>query len=154
MDTISSALDAIGHRMTSAHPDDELRAWAAGERGREAATELLIRSGLTKPDDPWIRQDRQWGAYAVDYDAVPYGRDGLCESQRAVLLLAASLADDVPVDLRGISRDLDYDHALLAITALTHAAGYHQLTHTIDSSGSAPRVIQRPPLITWDHELV
>lgn len=89
----------------------------------------------------------------MNYDAVPHGRPGLTDSETAVLLLAASLANNIPVNMQTLARDLDYDHLLLAVTAVTHAAGYHRRTTGIetDSTGDVlPRIIGRPPIMNWD----
>ncbi|MWV60875.1 hypothetical protein [Rathayibacter sp. VKM Ac-2754] len=152
MDTTNSATDTTGHGMTSAYPDAELRAWAAGDNGREAATELLIRTGLAKAEEPWILHDTGWDVYAVDYDLALHGRTGLTGDEMAILTLAASLAEGTHVSIRYVTKSLDYEHAQLALTAIAHAAGYHQPTRTIDSTGPMPRIVQRPPLITWDLE--
>lgn len=152
MDTSSSAPESIGSSMTSAHPDDELRAWAAGDKGREAATELLIRSGLANADEPWILHDSGWGVYAVDYDRALHGRTGLTSTDLAILTLAAALAEGTHISIRHVTEQLDYEHAQLALTAIAHAAGYHQPTRTIDNTGPMPRIAQRPPLIAWDDD--
>lgn len=152
MGTSSSATDTTGTRMTAAHPDDELRAWAAGDNGREAATELIIRTGLANPEEPWILHDSGWGVYAVDYDRALHGRTGLTSDEYAILTLAASLAEGTHISIRHVTDHLDYDHARHALTAIAHAAGYHRITRTIDSTGPMPRIVQRPALITWDDE--
>jgi hypothetical protein len=138
--------------MISAHPDDELRAWAAGDNGREAATELLIRTDLANPNEPWILHDTGWDVYAVDYDRALHGRTGLTNAELAILTLAAALAEGTHISILHVTQQLDYEQAQLALTAIAHAAGYHEPTRTIDSSGPMPRIVQRPPLLTWDDE--
>ncbi|PPH86349.1 hypothetical protein C5C95_14965 [Rathayibacter sp. AY1B7] len=127
--------------MTSAHLGDELHAWAAGDKGREAATELLIRAGLANADAPWILHDTGWSVYAVDYDRALHGHTGLTSADVAILTLAAALAEGTHISIRHVTQQLDYEHARHALTAIAHAAGYHQPTRTTDNTGPMLRIV-------------
>jgi hypothetical protein len=90
-----------------AHEDD-LRAWAKGDYTVEAATELLIRafSGrYAAPGRPWIRTDEHTGKPWFDFEAIRESIRSASGGERRVLLLAASLAANVPVVLGDVIPD-------------------------------------------------
>lgn len=83
---------------------DDLRAWARGMYATEAATELLLRAfggKFAAPGNPWIHtsteaegpgQVRAW----IDFASIPDEVGPLSGGERRFLMLAASLAEDVP----------------------------------------------------------
>ena len=60
--------------------------------------------------------------FAVAADAVQ-GMLPCSDGERQVLLVAASIAEGIPVDLRDAALDLDAVNAALAAWAICHAAG-------------------------------
>jgi hypothetical protein len=132
----------------SAH--EQLREWAAGDRPRVAATELLIRAGLAELSDPWVLYDSAWKTRALDFDAIT---DENTASRRAVdrhlLRIAASLGSGVAVDLREEISGLDHAETELVMIAIAHAAGFTEITSTIDDSDGTARIIPTPPLASW-----
>jgi hypothetical protein len=121
-----------------------LVAHAAGIYCEEAAVRLLIghRSWLCRED--FLAAYIQLGvveacAFAcVDWTgvaaALQTGRLACSHGERQVLLLAASLAEGVPVDLRDALASLDDTTAALVTNAIMHAAG-HQLGVTTAGDG-------------------
>ncbi len=63
-----------------------------------------------------------WAGVAA---ALQTGRLACSHGERQVLLLAASLAEGVPVDLRDALTGLDDTTAALVATVVAHAAGHH-----------------------------
>jgi hypothetical protein len=109
--------------------DDELRAWAKGSYTLEAATELLLRAfggRYARTGHPWVRQEDTEGSVWIDFTAVPEHLDGLSGGERRFLLLAASLAEDVPVALGDVIPGLDRGNLDLVLAAIAHAGGSHQ----------------------------
>jgi len=108
---------------------DQLRAWARGSYGLEAATELLLRyrgGRFARPGWPWIKDTdaRPW----VDFAAVPEGAGALSGDERRVLLIAASFAEAEPVDLGDTLAGLERKSLSLVLAAVSHAGGSHQHT--------------------------
>jgi len=113
---------------------DELRAWARGMYTTEAATELLLRAfggKFAAPGNPWVHtstepegpsQVRAW----IDFAAIPEQAGALSGGERRFLLLAASLAEDVPVALGDLVSGLDRENLDLVLAAIAHAGGSHQ----------------------------
>ena len=113
---------------------DDLRAWARGMYTTEAATELLLRAFGGKfagPGNPWIHtstesegsgQVRAW----IDFAAIPDEVGPLSGGERRFLMLAASLAEDVPVVLGDVVPGLDRENLDLVLAAIAHAGGSHQ----------------------------
>lgn len=129
---------------------DQLREWAAGERPRVAATELLIRAGLAELSDPWVLYDSAWKTRALDFDAIT---DENITSRRAVdrhvLRIAASLGSGTYVDLREEISGLDHEQTELVMIAIAHAAGFTEITSTIDDTDGLARIVPTPPLASW-----
>jgi len=63
---------------------------------------------------------------AVDFAAAADAVQGILpcsDGERQVLLVAASIAEGIPVDLRGAALCMDAGNAALAARAVCHAAG-------------------------------
>lgn len=113
---------------------DDLRAWARGMYTIEAATELLIRGfggKFAAPGNPWVHtstepqgpgQVRAW----IDFASIQEEAGVLSGGERRFLLLAASLAEDVPVVLGDVVPGLDRENLDLVLAAIAHAGGSHQ----------------------------
>lgn len=113
---------------------DDLRVWAKGMYTIEAATELLIRGfggKFSAPGNPWVHTSSepqgpgQVSAW-IDFAAIPEEAGVLSGGERRFLLLAASLAEDVPVVLGDVVPGLDRDNLDLVLAAIAHAGGSHQ----------------------------
>lgn len=113
---------------------DDLRAWAKGVYTIEAATELLIRGfggKFAAPGNPWVHASNepqgpgQVSAW-IDFAAVPEEVGVLSGGERRFLLVAASLAEDVPVVLRDVVPGLDRENLDLVLAAIAHAGGSHE----------------------------
>lgn len=113
---------------------DDLRAWARGMYTTEAATELLLKAfggKFAAPGNPWVHtstepegpgQVRAW----IDFAAIPEEVGPLSGGERRFLMLAASLAEDVPVVLGDLVSGLDRENLDLLLAAIAHAGGSHQ----------------------------
>lgn len=113
---------------------DDLRAWARGMYTTEAATELLLKAfggKFAAPGNPWVHtstepegpnQVRAW----IDFAAIPEEVGPLSGGERRFLMLAASLAEDVPVVLGDLVSGLDRENLDLVLAAIAHAGGSHQ----------------------------
>ena len=119
-----------------------LRAWAGGLLCLVAAVELLIghQRWLWREDFEHVALDRTWHVFTgqqwvtVDFTAAVHAvLDGAlpCSAgERAILLIAASIAEGIPVDLRQATEHLDTDGVALVMRAVASAAGH-------DASGDA-----------------
>jgi hypothetical protein len=120
-------------------PDDDpglhagLRAWARGLFPLEAATELLIRAGFARAQDPWVRRGTPGtsGADAVwiDFAAVSAFVEPMSAGERRLLLFAASLSgvDDAPAVRLGELMSVEPRRLALLVAALAHAGGRHDV---------------------------
>ncbi|UKA56753.1 hypothetical protein LFT45_23040 (plasmid) [Arthrobacter sp. FW305-BF8] len=113
---------------------DDLRVWAKGMYTIEAATELLIRAfggKFAAPGNPWVHTSAepqgpgQVSAW-IDFAAIPDETGALSGGERRFLLLAASLAEDIPVVLGDLVPGLDRENLDLVLAAIAHAGGSHQ----------------------------
>lgn len=113
---------------------DDLRAWARGMYTTEAATELLLKAfggKFAAPGNPWIHTSTepegpsQVSAW-IDFAAIPDEVGPLSGGERRFLMLAASLAEDVPVVLGDVVPGLDRENLDLVLAAIAHAGGSHQ----------------------------
>jgi hypothetical protein len=106
-----------------------IRAWARGWLFTEAAAELLIghRTWLLRRDFLQLAVEFRWDVYrdrhvaAVDFAAAADAVQGVlpCSAgERQVLLIAASIAEGIPVDLREAALSLDAVNAA-STTGLT-----------------------------------
>ncbi len=112
-----------------------MRAWAQGWLPTEAAVELLIghRAWLLREDFLRVAVEFRWEVFrgqvvaAVDFAAAADAVQGMlpCSAgERQVLLIAASIAEGIPVDLREAALSLDAAGAAMAAGAVLHAAGH------------------------------
>lgn len=113
---------------------DDLRAWAKGSYTTEAATELLLRAfggRFAAVGQPWVHTSTepqgpsQVSAW-IDFASIPEEVGVLSGGERRFLLLAASLAEDVPVVLGDVVPGLDRVNLDLVLAAVAHAGGSHQ----------------------------
>jgi hypothetical protein len=100
----------------------------------EAATELLIRGfggKFAAPGNAWVHTSAeaqgpgQVSAW-IDFASIPEEAGVLSGGERRFLLLAASLAEDVPVSLGDLVSGLDRENLDLLLAAIAHAGGSHQ----------------------------
>jgi hypothetical protein len=123
-------------RLTTGFDDlaEAIRAWAKGWLPAEAAAELLIshRSWLEREDFLQAAVEVQWEPFrdreiaAVDFAAAADAVQGMLpcsDGERQVLLVAASIAGGIPVDLRAAALCMDAVNAARAAQAICHAAG-------------------------------
>jgi len=113
---------------------DDLRAWARGMYTTEAATEMLLKAfggKFAAPGNPWIHTStepegpNQVSAW-IDFAAIPDEVGPLSGGERRFLMLAASLAENVPVVLGDVVPGLDRENLDLVLAAIAHAGGSHQ----------------------------
>ena len=113
---------------------DDLRAWARGMYTTEAATEMLLKAfggKFAAPGNPWIHTStepegpNQVSAW-IDFAAIPDEVGPLSGGERRFLMLAASLAEDIPVVLGDVVPGLDRESLDLVLAAIAHAGGSHQ----------------------------
>ena len=133
----------------------QLRAWAKGIYGMEAATELLIRGfdgRFADPSCPWIHPTTS--GHWVDFESIPELSGALSGGEQRFLKIAAALDDgEVTVNLGRALAGLDRRHVHLVLAAVAHAAGTHQQDQivmrggviTVDRPGSMYRWEQSPP---------
>src|SRR5215207_2428442 len=113
---------------------DDLRAWAKGIYTIEAATELLLRGfggRFAAPGNPWIHtsttpEGPQQVSSWIDFASIPEEAGALSGGERRFLMLAASLAENVPVVLGDVVSGLDRENLDLVLAAIAHAGGSHQ----------------------------
>ena len=111
-----------------------MRAWARGWLPTEAAAELLIshRGWLEREDFLQVAVEVRWEPFrdreiaAIDFAAAAAAVQGVLvcsDGERQVLLVAASIAGGIPVDLREAALCMDAVNAARAARAICHAAG-------------------------------
>src|SRR5438876_4747071 len=123
-------------RLTTGFEDlaEAIRAWAKGWLPTEAAAELLIghRTWLLRQDFLDVAVEVRWEPFrdrqvaAVDFTAAAEAVQGVLpcsDGERQVLLVAASIAEGIPVDLREAALCMDAVNAARATQAVCHAAG-------------------------------
>jgi hypothetical protein len=123
-------------RLTTGFEDlaEAIRAWARGWLPTEAAAELLISHGgwLLREDFLQVAVEVQWEPFlgreaaAIDFAAAAEAVQGMLpcsDGERQVLLVAASIAGGVPIDLREAALCMDAVNAARAAQAVCHAAG-------------------------------
>lgn len=113
---------------------EAIRAWARGWLPTEAAAELLIshRAWLEREDFLQVAVEAGWEPFrdrevaAVDFAAAAGAVQGILpcsDGERQVVLVAASIAEGIPVDLREAALCMDAVNAARAAQAVCHAAG-------------------------------
>jgi hypothetical protein len=110
-----------------------LRACAAGLYPLEAGVALLTASGAFLHRSDFTGRFIQHGASdgtamaAIDWDAaitaLGSGELPCSGGERRLLMLSASLADGIPVDLRDAATGLDDRNIQRLLTAILHASG-------------------------------
>ena len=123
-------------RLTTCFDDlaTAIRAWAKGWLPAEAAVELLIahRAWLEREDFLRVGVEVQWEPFrgrevaVVDFVAAADAVQGVLpcsDGERQVMLVAASIAEGIPVDLREAALCMDAVNAARAAQAICHAAG-------------------------------
>jgi hypothetical protein len=123
-------------RLTTGFDDlaEAIRAWAKGILCLEAAVELLIghRAWLEREDFLQVAVEAGWEPFrervvvAVDFAAAAGAVQGVLpcsDGERQVLLVAASIAGGIPVDLCKAALCMDAANAARAARAICHAAG-------------------------------
>lgn len=104
----------------------------------EAAVELLIghqwwldrddfTDGFVDTGEGWSKGTAMaWVDWLGAVSALEAGRLPCSDSEAQVLKIAASIAEGVPVDLRGAVGGLDAANTVLVATSVLHAAGHHR----------------------------
>jgi hypothetical protein len=126
-------------RLTTCFDDlaAAIRAWAKGWLPTEAAAELLIshQAWLLREDFLRAAVEVRWEPFlgrqvaAVDFAAAAEAAEAVqgvlpcSDGERQVLLVAASIAGGIPVDLREAALCMDAANAARAAQAICHAAG-------------------------------
>jgi len=122
--------------MNTDHLAAALRNCAAGLLPLEAGTELLIANGTFLHRADFAARFIETGTSSSDgpslmavidwYDAIAALNVGdlpCSGGERRVLLLSASLAGGIPIDLRDAVTGLDDRNTTLLLTAIRHATG-------------------------------
>jgi hypothetical protein len=116
--------------------------WAKGLLYLEAAVGLLIdhEHWLRRDDFAYVALGFEWCAFTgralVSLDFVEAARavvSGVLpcsSSERQTLLIAASIAEGVPVDLREVLTGLDETNTMRTVSAVVHVAG-HDVVETM-----------------------
>ena len=113
---------------------EDLLAWARGMYTIEAATELVLRGfggKFAAPGNPWVHTSstaegpQQVSAW-IDFASIPEEASPLSGGERRFLLIAASLAENVPDVLGDLVSGLDRENLDLVLAAIAHAGGSHQ----------------------------
>ena len=137
---------------------DDLRRWAKGMYGLEAATELLIRAFNGKfaaPGNPWIHTSPdavgpgQVSAW-IDFESIPDQLGALSGGERRFLQLAASLAGEVHVVSGDVVSGLDRGNLELVLAAVAHAGGSHEHSGmTLHEDGTPKAFTHLTALYPW-----
>lgn len=119
--------------MTTDELAAALQACAAGLYPLEAGVGLLIAEGTFLRRDDFTTRFIEYGTSdgaamaAIDWDAVitalQVGEIPCSGGERRVLMLSASLAGGIPVDLRDVATGLDDRNVQRLVTAILHASG-------------------------------
>jgi hypothetical protein len=106
----------------------QLRAWAKGIYGMEAATELLIRGfngRFAGPGNPWVHPTTS--GHWIDFDTIPGQIGALSGGEQRFLQITAALNDgDTTVNLGRALAGLDRQHVHLVLAAVAHTSGTHE----------------------------
>ena len=128
--------------MTTDELTAALNDCAAGLYPLEAGVGLLIAEGSFLRRDDFTGRFIEYGASsgttmaAIDWDAVitalHVGELPCSAGERRVLMLSASLAGGIPVDLRDAATGLDDRNIQRLVTAILHASGKRPNPRDID----------------------
>lgn len=89
---------------------------------------MLLRAfdgRLAGPDQPWVLKGVGYLNVWIDFAGIPGQIHWLSDRDRPVLLLAASLAESVPLVLGEVVAAPDRDNLELALAAIAHAGTNH-----------------------------
>jgi hypothetical protein len=137
---------------------DDLRRWAKGMYGLEAATELLIRAFNGKfaaPGNPWIHTSAESAGPGqvnawIDFESIPDQIVAFSGGERRFLQLAASLAGEVHVVLGDVVSGLDRGNLDLVLAAIAHAGGSHEHSGmTLHEDGTPKAFTHLTTLYPW-----
>lgn len=127
----------------------DLRAWAKGVYGTEAAVELLARAfdgRFAEPGWPWIKLDeRAW----LEPEEILEHAGVLSGGERRLLEVVASLAGVHQVNLMDVLSGTDRDVARLVVAAVSHAAGTHEQVEVLDDPSAGAVTVQPGPVVEW-----
>ena len=131
-----------------------LRDWAAGMYTVEAAVELLVRGfggRFAAVGQPWVHTDRgPDGRPWIDFESMPAQVGVLSSGERALLLIAASIAGGSTVDLAEVLPALSREHTALVLAAVAHAAGSHEQSDIVlDADGRPVGFTHLEALYRW-----
>ncbi len=130
----------------------QLRAWAKGIYGMEAAAELLIRGfdgRFADPSCPWIHPTAS--GHWIDFESIPELSGALSGGEQRFLKIAAALDDgEVSVNLGRALAGLDREHVHLVLAAVAHAAGSHQHSRFIRRPDGTVTVDRPGSMYRWD----
>jgi hypothetical protein len=130
----------------------QLRAWAKGIHGLEAATELLIRGfdgRFADPGCPWVHPTAS--GHWIDFDSIPAQIGALSGGEQRFLRIAAALDDgDTTVNLGRCLAGLDRKHVHLVLAAVAHAAGTHQHEQLTFRPDGGIKVDRPGSMYRWD----
>jgi hypothetical protein len=133
--------------MTNVH--DGIRSWAKGIYPTEAAVELLIRTGLAT-DDAGFYGDTDGPFIELRADKIIDRARSYSHSQEKILRLVISLLGEQDINLNDAFRGLDRTNLQLALAAISHAAGAHEMTGWTVNDGDNG-IVTNPdgPVISW-----
>lgn len=139
--------------MTDIHEHHaQLRSWAKGIHGLEAATELLIRGfngRFADPGCPWVHPTAS--GHWIDFDSIPEQTGALSGGEQRFLQIAAALSDgDTSVNLGHALAGLDRQRAHLVLAAVAHAAGTHQHQDLTVQPDGTVRFTRLGSIYRWD----
>ncbi len=130
----------------------QLRAWAKGVYGLEAATELLIRGfdgRFADPGCPWVHPTTS--GHWIDFDAIPAQVGALSGGEQRFLQIVAALDDaDTTVNLGRCLAGLDRRHVHLVLAAVAHASGTHEHQEILFAPDGTVSFSQPGAIYRWD----
>ncbi len=129
----------------------ELRRWAHGLLGLEAAVELLLRAcggRLADPSWPWIRRD--CNCLWLDADRITPDVVSLSCVEQGLLVIVEALASGHPVrQLADLLAEFDRSTLTLVLAAFAHAGGSHIHAWIDTTADGAMRLTRLGPVVDW-----